>query len=789
MTRLTARGVLTTASVVSVFALTSAAAFAQSEASKGVPGLEEVVVTARYREENLQQTPIAISAITADDIQQRGFTSASDIGYEVPNASFRPAQQAFGNTMTAFIRGVGQYDFNFAFEPGVGIYVDDVYYPTVMGTQIDLMDLARVEVLRGPQGTLFGRGSIGGAVRYVSKQPTGSDTGFVEGTVGDRHRVDLRAGYDFALIPDKLFAHITGVSKKQDGYQKMVDFACEFPALAGSLLPSTRNRAGNCVTGTLGGTDVAGARGALRYIVNDDISIDVALDYQRDDSEARADTLLGIGPFTPGVTNWNNLMLSKYGVGYDSRFIPPNPYVTYATFNDPYSGLSYAPKTSLNQKGISGTLSWKLSDSLSAKLITAWRNWNGKFSTDQDDSPLGFSVVDGLQSFTYRTVEFQLSGSSLQHLEWTVGAFYYHGNGKSAQSVELPAFMGPRFALYASNPGGVDAVTGLPNSLLVDGLDVGRFENVSGFGHAVYSLTDKWRLTGGVRYSSDKKHDDFDNTQFTGPVDSNATRFDWLAGTDYQITEGTLGYVTVSTGYRPPAYNPRPFQKSQFVAVAGENMTAYEVGIKSDLFERKLRVNAAAFYSDYKQRIVPVGGIDCITGLSPCIVIPKTNYVNSPGKIYGGELEIQFRPISNLIVTSSTGFTKFTASDPTTGGISPSGSPIYVPKWNSSASIAYVASLPNGATITPRYDAYLQTQICTAATAATSCSAGYTLHNARVEFAKEDRSWVAAVGVSNLTNKVYFLNTFDTTPFGEPTIEGQPGVPRAWYLTLTRNFQ
>src|SRR3954470_7565142 len=139
MTRLTARGVLTTASVVSVFALTSAAAFAQSEASKGVPGLEEVVVTARYREENLQQTPIAISAITADDIQQRGFTSASDIGYEVPNASFRPAQQAFGNTMTAFIRGVGQYDFNFAFEPGVGIYVDDVYYPTVMGTQIDLM--------------------------------------------------------------------------------------------------------------------------------------------------------------------------------------------------------------------------------------------------------------------------------------------------------------------------------------------------------------------------------------------------------------------------------------------------------------------------------------------------------------------------------------------------------------------------------------------------------------------------------------------------------------------------
>src|SRR5882757_9530729 len=263
MTKVTAHGVLTTAFAAGALALLSSTALAQEASTttaSNTGGLQEIVVTARYREENLQQTPIAISAITADDIQQRGFTSASDIGYEVPNASFRPAQQAFGNTMTAFIRGVGQYDFNFAFEPGVGIYVDDVYYPTVMGTQIDLMDLERVEVLRGPQGTLFGRGAIGGAIRYVSKQPTGSNTGFVEGTVGDFHRVDLRAGYDFALIPDKLFARITGVSKKQDGYQKRIDFVCANPSEAGTLPAHTHNRSGGCQLGTLGGTDIAGAR-------------------------------------------------------------------------------------------------------------------------------------------------------------------------------------------------------------------------------------------------------------------------------------------------------------------------------------------------------------------------------------------------------------------------------------------------------------------------------------------------------------------------------------------------
>lgn len=798
MTRHTTRSALTTASVVSVFALASAAAVAQTapEEPKGVSGLEEVVVTARYREENLQQTPIAISAITADDIQQRGFTSASDIGYSVPNASLRPAQAAFGNSMTAYIRGIGQYDFNFAFEPGVGIYVDDIYYPTLMGSQIDLMDLERVEVLRGPQGTLFGRGSIGGAIRYVSKQPTGSDTGFIEGTVGDFHRVDLRAGYDFSIIPDKLFAHITGVSKKQNGYQKQIDFVCANPGESGTLPATTHNRSGGCQIGTLGGTDVSGARALLRYVINDNADINVGLDYQRDDSEARADTLLGtaIGPPTAA---WDQLMFNKYGVHYDNRFLPPNPFVSYATFNDPYSGLSFPPKTAVDQKGISATINWKLTDDVNAKLITAWRNWNGKFSTDQDVSPLGFSVVDGIQHFTYRTVELEFSGKLFEHLEWTAGGFYYHGNGSNAQQVELPAF--GNLALYASNPTGstVNAGTGetIPNSLLVDGFDVGRFNNESGFVHGVYSVTNAWRFTAGARYSSDKKHDDFDNTVFRAPVDSNQTHFDWLVGSDYQITDSTMAYVSASTGYRPPAYNPRPFQASQFHAVAGESMKAYELGIKSDLLDHKLRVNAAGFYNDYSQRIVPVGGLECLnipgtnTPIPGCpVLIPKTDYQNSPGKIYGGELELTYRPVNPLTVTASVGYTRFTASNKTTGGITANGEPIYVPKLNGAAAVQYVVSMANGATLTPRWDMFVQSQICSAATTLTSCTAGYALHNARLEYAANDRNWVAAAGVNNVLNKTYFLNTFDVTPFGEPTIEGQPGMPRAWFFQLTRNF-
>jgi iron complex outermembrane receptor protein len=209
----------------SLLASNDAAAQATQARTAREGTLEEVIVTARYREELLQETPLAITAVTDVEIEQRGFTSAYEVGLAVPNTSLRPAQAAFGNTMSAFIRGIGQYDFLPEFEPGVGIYFDDVLHPVTMGSTIDLMDLERVEVLRGPQGTLFGRGSIGGAIRYISKKPQGEDVGEASVLYGDYDRVDIRASYDFALA-ENVFARITGVAKSRDGYQDVLDFAC-----------------------------------------------------------------------------------------------------------------------------------------------------------------------------------------------------------------------------------------------------------------------------------------------------------------------------------------------------------------------------------------------------------------------------------------------------------------------------------------------------------------------------------------------------------------------------------
>ena len=783
----------------------------QTQLTPTTGGLEEVVVTARFRQEPLQQTPIAISAITAQDIQDRGFTNATDIAYTVPNASFRQAQAAFGNTVTAYIRGIGQNDFNFAFEPGVAIYVDDVYFPTTMGSQFDLMDLERVEVLRGPQGTLFGRGAIGGAIRYVSKPAKGDNSGYVQVTGGDFHRIDIRAGYDFSIIPDQLFMRVTAMSKRADGYQRDMDFVCLYPALSGTLPAVTHNRNSGCQIGTLGGTDTTGARGTLRWVASDTLEFGLIADYQRDDSESRADAITGVGPFIPPVAGWNQFMVNGtmpnpaggppirpnpnffgYGVPYDNRFVSSNPYITYETFRDPYTGLEIPKQENLDQKGVSGTMDWKINDDLAAKLILAWRNWNSLFGTDQDGSPLGFAGADGIQHFTYRTAEFRFSGDLLdKRLNWTAGAFFYDANSSSAQQVPLPAFGGPA---YYSDPTGFTGA--LPNALLVNGHDSGHFENKSGFLHGVFNITDKFHFTGGVRYSQDKKHDFNDNTIVVLPVESDQNSFDWLAGLDYQFTPGFMGYFSASTGYRPPAFNPRPFQPTQFVPVSGEKATSFEIGEKGDFFDRKLRLNLAAFYIDYKQRIIPAAGVECVKDAAgDCVgpvVVPLTAYVNAPAKISGVELETEWRPIESLLISASGGYTHYNASTTVFqgapfSGVTPSGLAAYVPKFNGSVSALYIFNLANSATVTPRWDTYVQSQICSGQTQS-SCTGGYTLHNIRVEYASQGHEWTFAAGLNNAFGKVYYYNIFDLTPFGEPTIEAQVAPPRTWYVQVGRNF-
>src|SRR6185503_20784193 len=158
---------------VSLALLMSAGVALAQEQAQHTDQLEEITVTAQFRSENLQNTPLAITAITGDVLESRSQTSIFEVSRQAPNVFLAPQAQANGSGLIAYIRGVGQTDFNFALEPGVGLYVDDVYLPTLTGSLLDLLDLDRVEILRGPQGTLAGRNSIGGAIKLFSRKPEG----------------------------------------------------------------------------------------------------------------------------------------------------------------------------------------------------------------------------------------------------------------------------------------------------------------------------------------------------------------------------------------------------------------------------------------------------------------------------------------------------------------------------------------------------------------------------------------------------------------------------------------
>jgi iron complex outermembrane receptor protein len=811
-----------------------AAAQDQQQPAADASGLDEIIVTARFREESLQETPIAITAISADEIAAQGITNASEIAYDVPNASFRPAGAAFGNTMTAYIRGIGQYDFLPEFEPGVAIYFDDTLHPVTMGSMIDLMDLERVEVLRGPQGTLFGRGAIGGAVRFVSKQPQGDGSGAVQVTVGDFDRVDMRAAYDFG-ITDNVAVRVTGMSKKRDGHQTVYDFACRHPDLAGTIKSRNPNREKNCKIGTQGGEDVSGGRVALRYSPSDDFAMTLIGDYMDDNSEARADTLMGVvGPNGPFATWSQFYLVPNYGVPFDDRFVPDTPFESYATYGDDRSGLQVEPAAHLEQKGASVKFDYSFSDSLRLELIGSWRSFRGLFATDADQSPFNEQTVDGKQSFTSRTGELRLSGTIAEKVHWTGGLFYYDGDFTNGQIVSIPAFIfggvfnGTVAALMADDPGlsledaqaqaapiAAGVIDG-PARTLVNGLNKTSSVNQSAFLHTDIDITDALQISLGARYSIDDKREQFDNsivvTRF--PLeggDPDQSHFDWKAGIKYKFNDQFMAYASASTGYRPQAFNPRPFQPTQFIAVDGEEATSYELGIKSDLLDNRVRVNLAGFYIDYNQRIVPQGGTECtlLPGGPPyeydtvpagtpgavtdslgniCLATTsRTFYLNSPGTIKGIELEVAVTPFDGFNISGQYGLTKFSADD--LNGLLNGDRPVYVPEDNWSVSLAYEGKLANGSTLTPRVDVFGQSEICSQATTASSCAPGYDLVNARVEWVNnEDREWVVAVGATNLTDKQYWLNIFDLSAFGQPTIEGQPGRPREYFLSLTRNF-
>ncbi len=387
-------------------ACASCPALAQESSEEGL--LQEVVVTAQFRAQNLQRTPIAITAVNAEMMDARSQTSIYEVSDQAPSVTLKPQGAAFGPSLAASIRGVGQYDFNPAYEPGVGMYVDDVYYSTLTGAVFDLLDLDRVEILRGPQGTLAGKNSIGGAVKLYSRKPQGDNTGFVQGTYGSRDRLDLRASGDFT-IANGVFARLSGVAKKQQGYVDRIDYGCAFPS--SGVTPQLSYNT-DCVLAKEGEVNYNAVRAMVRFDNGGPVEVNLIGDYIDSDSAQAASVLLAANP------NATTRDVNPYdtSIAYDSRFVPPaGSYYNYAGYrNEADAGK---PLRVANGRmyyrgwGVSGEVNWALTERLNLVSISAYRTYDSGFSNDNDLSPLALTLGDGTLDFHSFSQEIRLNGA------------------------------------------------------------------------------------------------------------------------------------------------------------------------------------------------------------------------------------------------------------------------------------------------------------------------------------------------------------------------------------------
>jgi iron complex outermembrane recepter protein len=787
------------APVISVLIVSQALAQAtdspEDQADRG--GLQEVVVTAQFREQNLQQTPIAITAVTAEMLESRNQTDISMVAAQAPNVSLQPNNAAFGSSMVAFIRGVGQTDFNLALEPGVGIYVDDVYYSTLTGSLLDLLDLERVEILRGPQGTLAGKNSIGGAIKLFSKKPTGDGGGYLEATFGSLNRIDARGASDFKLT-DTLAARLSFSTKNHDGYVRRLDYGCTHP---GSNVRQF-NVGDGCELGRDGGQAYTAGRAALRWRPNETVDVNLAADITNDESGVQANTIIKVGgdpPFfglltsTPGVDGnpvFFGPQFLPYGPGSQDPNQPNDPYLSYATYfsnassaifgPDPYAPIAVPPINHFNTWGISGDIQWTLNENMTLTSVTSYRKYTNQFAEQTDSSPVGVQILLQRQSHNQFTQELRLSGQAGSGVDYTVGAF------------------------YLDQDGGLNARVGLPwiGFDFIHGPDSTPAETMAAFANLEWHLSDALTLGAGARYSDEQKDYTYlrhnsDNTDVVDPMGYNGLvaglnastatfkgdRTDWRVHLDYQFTPDIMTYLQTSTGYKGGGVNPRPFIPPQTLSFEPETLTAYEIGLKTSLFDRRMRLNLAAFFNDYE---------DIQLTLSACPTPPCALPANvGSAEVKGFELEAEIHPTDNWGIDASASWLDFEYTEITNpaSNITLNMTTPYTPESKWSLGTQYEIPLGTRGTLTPRLDlSYTGEQFAAAINDPLwNQIEDYTVLNARVTWRNTDGDWQTALSVTNVTDELYYLTLFDL--HGSASyVNGQPAMPRQYAISVKHSF-
>jgi len=754
-----------------VAAQTALGATAGDETSvKAGPGLEEIVVTARKQSEGLGDTPMSISALTAKSLQERQVERLADVARFVPNLVFDSGTGGTGGSANAqvFIRGIGQSDFLFTTDPGVGIYIDGVFFPRSLGAILDVVDLERIEVVRGPQGTLFGKNTIGGAISLTSARPTDTFGGHGELAVGNYNRLDFKGSVNIPLIEDRLTSSVAFSRQRRDGYVRRLSD-----------------------DQSLGDVDSTAVRGQFLLKATDSVNVLIAADVTRRREQTIATSARAFANSALILNLWNAYAgRGTYGTQYDTG----NPFTTNA------SGPSYSD---LDLWGISGTVDWTF-DNAKLKSISAYRSQDARFAGDDDNSPLQYLETNNYDHEHMFAQELQLTGQALQdRLTWLVGAFYlresahnrnhnwlYPGLYAGLERLAGPIDGSPLSAPTA--PGG----PGNPRNIGYDGNQMRYIaqdtDSAALYTHAIFKLTPKLNASAGVRYSYDKKEFEssvlrIDANVYILPPGTHASD-SWNSvspkfGLDYHWTSDVMSYVSVARGFKSGGFNGRPRQANAALQTFGpETAWAYEIGLKSSWFDRRLVSNVALFYTKYQD--IQFTATQTVNNDIAAIVANA-----GEATIRGAELELAARPVPGFDLTLGVGYTDagYDRIAPGVSGITTASKLPKTPEWTGSIGAQYAFELARG-TLTLRSDySYRSRSETTPTNTAILAQPAFGLLSARIALASSDGTRELALFGTNLTNKLYLTNGLEAVAlFGQAEVNY--GRPREWGLSASLRF-
>ncbi|MGB2314840.1 MAG: TonB-dependent receptor [Porticoccaceae bacterium] len=733
-------------SLLGIFAALIAADVSSKEESSG--GIEEILVTATKRTQNLQDISVSMTALSGDKLDAFGFEDTRDIFSQIPNVS--SSEGSFSADIT--IRGNSTLNPSLAGEDNVALYFDEVYRPAAFYGGGVMMDVERAEVLRGPQGTLFGRNSTAGLVHFISRKPTEEQEGYLNFEYGS-YGTNIVETAISGPISDQVRGRLALKYHQDDGFQ------------------DNQGPAG----GKLGVTDRIMGRAHLDIDINDDMNLLLSLEASDADDIGKAFNHWGLyDPATYEICDAKRALASQCVGGGAllglTEWNDPNPDVTRPyTEHDPSAGDG---RYTLETETVIAKLTWQLNNDMEFVSISALDSIDRYFNTDEDGSAVGMFglyqyddtyTVDGDQF----SQEFHLSGGD-EGRNWLVGLFYLDDDRSSTSGV-------------AGYEWGVDE-----NPDTMANIDT---KSYAVFGEINRSLSDALSMVAGFRYTDEEKKVQLTTQGLPGADRLTSENLSGKLGIEWRPRDEMMIYASLSTGFRSGNFNSDLLfgDLSAMTSVDSEEVTAFELGSKSTLMDGRLQLNAALFYQDISDKQGITYDSNVAAPVSRLISIGDAD-------IYGVELELLAVPTDNLELSLGIGWLDSEIkADPgyiiySAAGdeITLNGSELGSPDLMVNGVASYNIPLNDGAVVTLQTDFSYHSEGVGTGGNEYNYSEAKTLVNARVFWVSASEKWEVQAYVKNVFDKEYIDNTYGIS--GSDYVYGNMGMPRWAGIKVGMNF-